>query len=203
MDSFKNRSADPNDLMTDWVLSNSDLEHHNSSTSRPIFGSPKVWVDSQISMASEGNWCVFYDNSGYANATDSLRRRTRGPKALYRHKPYEQEEPPPPLDPLTVPIKDNYKAFRARRRIYASHGTQSKRSSEVEDDGLVSAVSTWGRTFHGDDPSRYPFRRSTQLYNEQRLEAAKPQPRVSMPVVRQSRPSLFKRSIKAKKKVQV
>jgi hypothetical protein len=164
-----------------------------------LFGEPaKIWDSTKITTFSDGHWALFLDGGQQLNSPRLQKIDLRIP---YRHKGYRPSEPRPPPDPLSTPKNDNYTAFRAPRRIYPARAVQSVRDrdanwSEFDDPGDI-----YTPTFHGDRSSRSPFRRSIQLINEKRLHDARPEPPTTQTrVVRLSRPSLFTRSIKFRKK---
>jgi hypothetical protein len=136
-----------------------------------LFSQPPKARDSlKISASSRGTWMVFEDSVDCRIPMNSPRPRSRDPKVLYRHRPYRQREPPPAPDPLIVPVFDNYFAFRPRRRLCANRAPRPRQTDPLGAGGRAE-----GRGgFHGDEPSRWPFRRSTILTNERRSAEVRP-----------------------------
>jgi hypothetical protein len=162
----------------------------------PLFdANPQTRPPAPVDSTSEGR------SSSASDRSHSLdrERAPRPSRALYRHKPYRQGSAPAPPNPLDVPKTDNYTAFRARHRIYASN-CRSARPHAVCGQGLAGPAAACARAFHGDDPALCPFRRSVQLLTERRLADAK----VARPkAARRGGPSLFKRSVEVREKPSV
>jgi hypothetical protein len=79
----------------------------------------------------------------------------------YRHKGYRPSEPLPPPDPLSIPRNDSFTAFRAPEDLCRTGRPVGAKASEFERTGDVYTPS-----FHDDNPSRQPFRRSIRLIND-------------------------------------
>jgi hypothetical protein len=79
----------------------------------------------------------------------------------YRHQGYRPSEPRPPPDPLSIPRTDSFTAFRAPEDLCRAGRPVGARASEFEGTGDVYTPS-----FHGDDPSGQPFKRSIRLVSD-------------------------------------
>jgi hypothetical protein len=167
-----------------------------------LFNEPAtIWDATKITAFPDGKWVLFLDMAHEGRLLNSRRLQNVDLKIPYRHRGYRPREPLPVPDPLAIPKIDNYTSFRARRRIYAARDIQSARGRDAMGSEFEEPREIYSHSFHGDDPSRHPFRRSIQLVNERRLHDARPEaPRIHSRVVRGSRPSLFQRSITIKKK---
>jgi hypothetical protein len=178
-----------------------DEDDPQASVSK-LFNEPaKRWDAAKITTFPEGRCVVFLDAADEGRRLNSPRLQNIDLRIPYRHKGYRPSEPLPPPDPLSVPKSGNCAAFRARRRICAARGVQSARGRGAKASEFEATGDVYTPSFHGDDPSRQPFRRSIRLVNERRLHEARPEPpKVHRQVVMGSRPSLFRRSIKVEKK---
>jgi hypothetical protein len=117
--------------------------------------------------------------------------KVRSPSSKHRHhitssrKFNSLDEPPATANSLRIPIQLNYTSLRAPRQSAAG-------------DVDVATAKIWLPMFHGDDPSRWPFRRSLQL------SVRKEKPPAPEPTIR-VRPrasfSLFQRSIRSDRNV--
>ena len=104
-------------------------------------------------------------------------------------------------NPLMFPPVDNYKAFRARKMIFADRHVHSARTRNPNFEiHLAKDQST--KYFRGSNPSKNPFRVSTKLVIEQKMKKMQPKEPVKPRRVKNARkiPSLFERSIVKKKK---
>lgn len=164
----------------------------------------RKWDAADICVKSEGkNWLIFYDkkNNEELNSHRMSKKRVGRP-ASYQFRGYRPPDPPPPQNPLIQPPVDNYTEFRARRRIY---GTPPRAESKREiPESLLHPKDESTRYFHGSNPKKNPFRVSTKIITDYRVQEAKlSKPQVRPPAsarnVRSNYMDLYQRSLKPKK----
>jgi hypothetical protein len=186
------------------MLDDDEPEMCPKYVSRVLNERAKIWDAAQITTFPDGNWTIFLDDA--RAELNSPRPRQQSTRVSYHYKGYRPHEPPPPPDPLSVPKTDNYAAFRPRRWIYganqgqSAHQAQYARGAPVDEAEIFRPGAVHRQYFRGADPAKSPFRKSTKLLNQQRAQEARPRPpKIQKQIVKASRPSLFKRSVKIKK----
>lgn len=162
-----------------------------------------VWESANIAVKTEGNnWRVFYNKDKEELNMHHLAKNRPVRPVSYRFRGYRPTPPPAPQNPLITPPVDNYTDFRVRRRIYANR--PRPQSTREIPEFLMHPKDESTRYFHGDNPKRNPFRISSILINERRIQEAKlsrPSPQVpkSARSIRSNYMELYQKSLKPKR----